>query len=271
MDDYHTLARKMIEKSEKDVLTGYLDQGKIPTWGRGHTGPEVRVGQTITQEHSDLDFTRDLALHDHAMLEHVDPAAFAKLTEHQKAALFDFAFNTGGGPLGKGRWKIWRDVDTGNLADIPTQLDRFIYVHVDGVAKTSAGLKNRRNAERVMWDTGDVGAAAAAANAGGNTVCSAACRVLPTPPAPDAPKALAKTSLGLKIGALVTSGSGVLAKLFTPDGQERVQNVHNTVVANAASFGHFGPAIASVCGAAVVVVAAGMLVVHVSQQEAAKV
>jgi lysozyme len=273
LTDYRTLAKPLTQRSEKLVLVGYLDQGKVPTWGWGHTGPEVRVGQSITPALADHDYDVDQAKHDHILLSHVDPAPFALMTEHEKAALLDFTFNTGGGPSrgDKDEWGIWKLARAGDLPGVRAQFDRFIYVHVDGKAVTSAGLKNRRNAEKVMWDTGDTDAAVAAANAGGNTVCSAACRVLPTPPVPEAPKSLAKTSLGLKLAGLLTGSGGLAAKVFTPETQAKAQNAADTAAAHAASFGHFGGLIANVCGAAVVVVAAGALLVHVTQQEAAKV
>lgn len=271
MEDYRSIARRVIDRSEKNVLVGYLDQGKVPTGGRGHTGPDVHQGMVISPALSDMWFDQDIAIHDHAMLQHVTPAAFAALTEHEKAALLDFTYNTGGGPVGKDEWSLWKDVNTGALADVPAQFSRFVYIHLDGVKKTSDGLKNRRAAETVLWNTGDVDATVATANAGGNTVCSAACRVLPTPPATAAPKSLAKTSLGLKIAGMFSGVGGLAAKVFTPDTQAKAQNAADTAAAHAASFGHLGHVVASVFGAAVVVVAAGALLVHLQQQEAAKV
>lgn len=270
---YLVIQAAVTKRFEKCVLIGYLDQGKVPTWGWGHTGQEVRVGQSITQEHADLDFDRDQAEADAKLHRHIDPARFVALTEHEKAAVLDFVFNTGGGPEPdhKDCWTIWKDINAGNLEDVVTQFNRFIYVHINGQAITSNGLKNRRAAEIVLWNTGDVEAAVATANAGGQTVCSASCRVLPTPPVTSAPKPFAKVSLWLKGSGLLAGAGSLSTRVFTPDGQAQAQNVADTAAAHAASFGHFGPAIASVCGAAVVVVAAGALLVHVLQSEAAKV
>jgi GH24 family phage-related lysozyme (muramidase) len=272
--NYRDIAMTITKGAENCVLVGYYDQGGIPTWGWGHTGPGVKVGQMITRDQADFLLEQDYAVADHRLTtELTKPDKFAALDEHEKAALLDFVFNSGGGPsLGeKGCWNLWNDVDAGRLADVPDQFDRFIWVHVNGKAVTSLGLKNRRAAEKTLWNTADVGAAVAAANAGGQTVSSGATRALPTPPQTSAPKTLSKTSLGLKIAGFIAGSGGLASKAFTPDTQAKVQNVADTAAAHASSFGHFGAAIASICGAAVVVVAAGALVVHVSQQEAAKV
>jgi lysozyme len=273
MQTYQDIQAAVTKRFEKRVLVGYLDQGKVPTWGWGHTGPEVRVGQSITPEQADIDFIRDQAHADAKLHRHVKPDAWVTLSEHEKAAVLDFVFNTGGGPEAddKDCWTIWKDINSGNLADVVAQFNRFIYVHVDGKPVTSNGLKNRRAAEIVLWNTGDQEAAVAVANAGGQTVCSASCRVLPTPPTTTAPKPLAKTSLGLKISGLIASGGGLAAKAFTPETQDKATNLATTAAAHAASFGPIGHVVASVCGAGVVVIAAGMLLVHVSQTESAKV
>lgn len=268
MTDYRTLARALIDKSERDILTGYLDQGKVPTWGRGHTGPEVQVGVTISQEHSDIDLDNDLAKHDAALRQHVPPEPFSRMTEHEKAALLDFVFNTGGGPFDKDEWNIWRVVRSGALAQVPAELNRFIYVHIDGVAKTSAGLKNRRSAEIVMWNTGDIDAAAAAANAGGNAVSSAAIRELPTPPVSGSPKALAKTSLGVKVATAI-SGAGAFIAQAVPGLGDHAQRLHD-IVSQHSDMPYAGP-VASTLAAIVVGCGVAALFIHDAQQKAAKV
>lgn len=274
MTSYIDFAEPVTKGVERCVLVGYLDQGGVPTIGWGHTGPDVHVGQTITRDQADFLLAQDMAIADHRLTtELTKPGPFAALDLHEKAALLDFVFNTGGGKsLGeKDCWTIWTDIDKGNLADIPDQFDRFTFIHVNGVVKQDKGLANRRAAEKTLWRTADTAAAIAVGNAGGVVGGSGAASVLPTPPAPSAPKSLAKTSLGLKIAALPAALGTFGSQYFTPDTQAKAQNVADTAAAHASSFGHFGPAIASVCGAGVVVVAAGALLVHVSQQEAAKV
>lgn len=268
--EYRALSAQLSKRSERCVLIGYPDQGGVPTWGWGHTGPEVHVGQSITQQQADIDFDRDQAIADAKLKRHIDPATFAQLTEHEKAALLDFVFNTGGGPEpgDKGEWNIWRVVRALDVANVPVELNRFIYVHVDGKPVTSRGLKNRRSAEIVMWNTADLEAAVAAANAGGNTCCSASTRALPTPPAPSAPKALARTSLGVKVGTLV-SGASALTMQAIPSLGDKAQRAHDLVTAHA-DMPYAGP-IAATLSAAVVACGVAALFIHDAQQRAARV
>lgn len=268
--DYRSISAALTKRSEKCPLIGYSDMGGVPTWGWGHTGPEVRVGQSITQAQADIDFTRDQAEADAKLRSHVPPDQFAALTEHEKAALLDFVFNTGGGPAAgdKNEWNIWRVLRALKLADVPGELSRFVYVHVDGKAVTSKGLKNRRTAEVVLWNTADVDAAAAAANAGGETCCSAAARVLPTPPVPSAPKALAKTSLAVKVGTAL-SGVGAFAAQAIPDIGDKAQQVHE-IVSQHSDVPYAGP-IAATLSAVVVCCGVAALFIHEAQQKAARV
>ncbi len=268
MQTYLDIQEAFTKKAENCVLVGYVHGDNTPTWGWGHTGPEVKVGQSISPAEAETYFKVDQALADHRMKERCTPAALAKLDEHEKAALLDFVFNAGANP----DWNIWKVANGTVAGSIPDEFDRFIWVH-PGPGKpavTSQGLKNRRAAEKAMWNTADIDVAVAVANAGGQTASSAMTEQV-TPPTPDAPKSLSKTSLGLKIGALVTSGGGLLGKFATPDTQAKAQNLSDTVSAHASSFGHLGSVLTSVAGAGVVVIAAGMLLVHVTQQEAAKV
>lgn len=266
---YLDIQAAFTKKAENCVLVGFIHGDSTATVGWGHTGDGVKVGMVITPAQADTFFDIDQARADRELKENCTPLALSKLDEHQKAALLDFVFNAGANPS----WTIWKVVNGTQAGSVTDELDRFIWVHPNGLSKpavTSAGLQNRRAAEKLLWNTADVGTAIKVATAGGQSVSSAT-REMVTPPTPDAPKSLAKTSLGLKVGALLTSGSGLAAKLATPDTQAKAQNLSDTVAAHASSFGHLGPIISSVAGAGVVVIAAGMLFVHVSQQEAAKV
>lgn len=274
MTSYQDLSMTLTKGAERCVLVGYHDQGGVPTIGWGHTGPDVKVGQTITRDQADFLLANDYAIADHRLTtELTKPGPFAACDLHEKAALLDFVYNTGGGKsLGdKDCWQIWKDVDGGALTDVPDQFDRFKYIHVNGKAVEDRGLSNRRAAEKTLWRTADLDASIAVANAGGVSGGSGAASVLPTPPQTSAPKTFSKTSLGLKIAGLFGGIGTVGGQYLTPDTQAKAQNVADTVAAHASSFGHLGPILASVSGAGVVVIAAGMLFVHVTQQEAAKV
>lgn len=266
---YLDIQEAFTKKSENCVLVGYIHGDDTPTVAWGHTGPDVKVGVAITPAQAEVYFQIDQAKADAEMKARCSANALAKLDEHEKAALLDFVYNAGANPA----WNIWKVVNGTVAGSVPDEFDRFIYVHANGPLKpatTSAGLVNRRTAEKVLWNTADVATAITVANAGGQTVSSAT-RELITPPEPSTPKAFGKTSLGLKIGGLL-GGVGTLGgQYLTPDTQAKAQNVADAAAAHASSFGHLGPVIASVAGASVVVVAAGMLFVHVCQTQAAKV
>jgi lysozyme len=265
---YLDIQEAFTKKAENCVLVGFIHGDGTPTWGWGHTGPEVRVGQSITPAQAETYFQIDQALADRRMKDRCAPGALAKLDEHEKAAILDFVFNAGANPS----WTIWKVINGKVQGSVPDEFDRFIWVHPSPSkpAVTSAGLKNRRAAEKALWNTADVDTAIVVATAGGQTASSAT-RELITPPTPNAPKSFSKTSLGLKVGALGTSAAGLAAKVFTPDTKDQASAFAGTVAEHASSFGHLGAILSSVAGAGVVVIAAGMLYIHVTQQEAAKV
>lgn len=266
---YLDIQEAFTKKAESCVLVGYVHGDGTPTWGWGHTGPEVKVGGTISPAQAETYFQVDQAKADAELKARCTPNALAKLDEHEKAALLDFVFNAGANPS----WNIWKVVNGTIAGSVPDEFDRFIWVHPspNKPAVTSAGLKNRRAAEKTMWNTADVGTAIVVANAGGQSVSSAT-RELVTPPTPDAPKALAKTSLGLKLGQLIggTGLTGIAAKVATPDNAQQLNGFHDTVAAHSSELGHFGPALLSVLAAAVLVMAGAQYLVHIEQQQKAK-
>ncbi len=44
---YLDISADLTKRSEDCKLVGYPDSNGIPTWGWGHTGPEVKIGQTM--------------------------------------------------------------------------------------------------------------------------------------------------------------------------------------------------------------------------------
>jgi len=83
----------LIESFEGKRLTAYLDSVKIPTIGVGHTGPEVCLGQTITDAEC-LDLLRgDVKEAEDAVNESVT----AVLNQAQFDALVSLVFNIGAG------------------------------------------------------------------------------------------------------------------------------------------------------------------------------
>ena len=251
MTAYLDLAEQLVGQLEGCRLTGYADSTGKPTNGYGHTGPEVRIGQTITQEVADHDLQVDLATADQRLQAVTDPGMFSDLAEHQKAALVSFVFNVGAGD----GWQIWKDIDKGNLADVPTQLRRFDHGVVNGVEQVIPGLANRREAEIAFWNTADTAAAVAIVQAAPVAAPpSGFTRDISTPPAPTPVPPLNKTSLGVK---LVTAATGIGATATQLHGVIAPHAVESPVFANIA-IGLTGVVVLAAC--------VGLLI-HVKQTE----
>ena len=215
MAAYLDLAADLVQRLEGCKLTGYTDTGGKPTNGYGHTGPEVQVGVTISQEIADHNLTVDLATADARLRAVTDPGMFSDLDQHQQAALVSFVFNLGAEP----GWTIWQDIDKGNLADVPTQMRRFDHGVVGGQMVEIPGLAARREAEIVFWNTADAETAAAiVTTVDPHAPSSSYTRDIPTPPEPIPPQPLATASLTTKIvggltglGALGSQIHGIVA------------------------------------------------------------
>ena len=133
------------------------------------------------------------------------------MNDHQHAALISFVFNLGA----NSDWTIWSDVNSGNLADVPVQMKRFVNGQVNGTETVIPGLEHRREAEIIFWNTGDVAVAAAVATTA-NAVPeppSGQTRARDTPPTPTAPPPFTKTSLGAKVVAVVGSAGAMASQL----------------------------------------------------------
>lgn len=140
------IAVDFVKQHEGCRLTGYADVAGLATVGYGHCGPEVRAGQTITQDLADTYLREDLAIAAKRLAARVDEGAILKLSDHQYAALLSFVFN-----VGCGDWVVWRWINSGLLDGVPSQLERFVYAG----GKIIPGLVNRRAAEIALWNTPD--------------------------------------------------------------------------------------------------------------------
>lgn len=80
----------LVARYEGTVLRTYRDPIGIITACTGHTGPELRMGQTYTRQQCEELLYQDLALHADALGCITQP-----LTDGQRAAFLSFAFNVG--------------------------------------------------------------------------------------------------------------------------------------------------------------------------------
>lgn len=76
--------------------TAYLDPVGIPTICRGHTGPEVKLGQNISLQQCDDLTVKDLLKAKAAM----QSCVTVPLNNNQRAAFTSFVFNVGPGQAG---------------------------------------------------------------------------------------------------------------------------------------------------------------------------
>jgi lysozyme len=206
---YLDLAATLVKRLESCRLVGYPDSEGNATDGWGNTHG-AKIGVEITQATADRDLATNLAEADSRLRDVVAPAAFAALHDHQKAALVSFVFNAGA----EAGWTIWKDVDSANLADVPTQLRRFDHGEIGGKLVVIPGLDSRRDAEIVYWNTADVEQAAAIiAAAPVAPPSSGYTRAIPTPPVPTPAPPLAKSSVVNKIATAAAGGAAMLGSV----------------------------------------------------------
>lgn len=127
---------QLIIEREGKRNTAYRDSENIWTIGIGHTGPEVHEGLVWTDAQV-LEAFR-------ANIEEAEAAVNASVTrpleQHQFDALVSFTINVGVGAVAHST--MVREINAGDMADIPAQFDRW---HIP------PAITSRRNAEREQW------------------------------------------------------------------------------------------------------------------------
>jgi lysozyme len=137
----------LIKRFETFQSKAYLCPAGVPTIGYGHTGTDVRLGQTITEHQADVILALDLERFERGVTELV---AGVDVTENQFAALVSLAFNIGLDALGKST--LLRKLRTGAPArEVAAEFERW--VHASG--KRLRGLELRRDAERALFLGGE--------------------------------------------------------------------------------------------------------------------
>ena len=128
---------------EGTVLRSYVDPVGIVTACTGHTGPELRMGQTFTKEQCETMLYGDL-------LKHADALNCIKtpLADNQKAAFLSFAFNVGSSAFCKST--LARKANAGDLMGACAELSRWVMAG----GRELSGLVKRRAAERQLCEKG---------------------------------------------------------------------------------------------------------------------
>lgn len=123
-------------------LTAYRCPAGVPTIGYGHTGPDVKMGQTITKAEADALFTHDIE----AFAERVGRIVPPGLSQCQFDALVSLAYNIGIGGLQ--RSALLKRVRTNpGCGSIYNEFMRHNKARVKGELKELRGLTLRRQAE----------------------------------------------------------------------------------------------------------------------------
>ena len=134
----------------------YLDAVGIPTVCYGHTGPEVKLGQTYTPAKCEALFNADVIKHN----DEVNKCVKAPLTRNQRAGVVSFAFNVGGTKFCRSTLaKKLNRLDYIGAAD---EFPKWKYANVGGKNVVLRGLVARRSAERALFLTQDARMAPAA-------------------------------------------------------------------------------------------------------------
>ena len=137
------LAVPLVQKYEGTVLRSYRDPVGIITACTGHTGPELKMGQTYTREQCEEMLYKDLVKHADAL-----SCVHAPLTDGQRAAFLSFAFNVGDDAFC--RSTLVRKANAGDIDGACAELSRWTYAG----GKQLPGLVRRRAAERQLCEQG---------------------------------------------------------------------------------------------------------------------
>lgn len=148
-DAAKAMAENLARGFEGLVLTAYQNAHDVPTIGYGHT-VGVQQGDTCSWEEAEEWLLDDMG----AAAADVAINVTNPLTDHQAAALIDFAFNCGAMALNSST--LLREIDDGDMADAPAQLDRWVH---DSSGAVLPGLVRRRRIEGAAWVTQDAATA----------------------------------------------------------------------------------------------------------------
>ena len=137
------LAVPLVVYFEGTIPRTYRDPIGILTSCTGHTGPELRMGQTWTQEQCDQQLYADLLKHAEALdcIKH-------PMTDGQKAAFLSFAFNVGNKAFCDST--LARKANAGDLMGACAELSRWVMAG----GRELPGLVKRRAAERQLCEKG---------------------------------------------------------------------------------------------------------------------
>ena len=140
------IATEIAKPFEGLVLEPYHDPVGFPTIGYGHLlsrEPWADLSQwsPLTKQQAHDLLKRDMIFAYNAVMRLIS----VRLSDHQAAALTDFAFNCGAGNLQNSTLR--RLLNQGDYESVPEQLGRWVYA----AGQKLSGLVRRRTAESDCW------------------------------------------------------------------------------------------------------------------------
>jgi lysozyme len=121
-------------------MKAYLDGGGVPTICVGHTGPDVSLGLTLTQEECDRFFEMDIEEHN------IEPLlGDVPTNDDQFAAMTSLCFN-----IGREAFRNSTVLKRHKLGNFLGAANAFLLWHFDN-GKPVRGLMRRREAERRLY------------------------------------------------------------------------------------------------------------------------
>jgi len=124
-------------------LESYQDVAGVWTIGYGHTGPEVKAGQKISDLEAEALLRKDVS----GAVACVNHGVTMAVTQNQFDAMVDFCFNVGCRNFSQST--LLRKLNLGDTAGAAAQF--LLWVNAGG--KPVEGLRRRRAAERVLFLT----------------------------------------------------------------------------------------------------------------------
>lgn len=137
-----------IKEFEGLSLTSYKDIAGIWTIGYGHTGPEVKKGQTITLEEAVQLLDDDTRWAFAA----VESSVKVPITENQEAALISLTYNIGASAFAGST--VVKRLNKGDYYGASEAILMWDKARIAGTLTVVRGLARRREAERDLFLTG---------------------------------------------------------------------------------------------------------------------
>ena len=205
----------LIKRFEGLELQAYQDIAGIWTIGYGHTGPDVKPGQKISEREAEELLRRDLKPREEA----VSRLVSVGLNQNEFDALVSFIYNVGIEAFRKSTAR--RRLNAGDRVGAAEALTWFNKATVGGVLRAVTGLTRRRAAERALF----LEPIEPPANAD-NEAIGENSRIAPVEDPPRRPNLAESRSIQ---GATVAGGAGVAASTLGRDSSKELHELEKDV------------------------------------------